>query len=308
MKIDYKNYIQYYTSYSFDVLKSAIKECLPISSIGILGRFYEVLCPETYYDDSDERKPDSLIVSQQNVDQVVKTLLQQRILLQPDNPNKINIQNALSSRLSQDLRLIEELNTRLGLQMKLAFNTSIEPTISKCPISAKGGACSFDSPLIYIDLPNINEFQIQPEIMKTITSKILAPYPQKRMEFTLAHESVHILHNDQLSELIIKTISASLTMLVWTIPLFQPISWASYIGSAFLKSLSVQIVSNLAYRIFSQYVEARADKEAMHVLNTNEGALQAFNNFKDIAAENDYLHPLLQKRIFAAQNWSSPKI
>ncbi len=304
------SFTTYYRAYALDVLENAAKEATltPLMFGHIGSQLFQILCPETFYDDSDEKEPHSLICTAQNIDQVVNTLLQQRILLQPDNPQRNAIKESLKSRFSKILGTIERLNSRLGTHTKLAIETSIETNKTTMPFTARGGSASLESPVIYCEIPFIDESKLTKDEMKTIASLMLAPYEKSRMDFVLTHEFSHILHNDPLTLLTMKAAFTAFATLPWIALLSQPISWPGYFAYALSGSFLVQTVANLAHRIFSQRFETRADKEAMDILGTNEGAIQFFQKFVHLknSSTRDYLHPPIEDRLLAAQAWKRP--
>jgi Zn-dependent protease with chaperone function len=151
--------------------------------------------------------------------------------------------------------------------------------------------------------------EVLDEMSKRISQKILN-FDQARTDFVVAHEFSHYLQKDSLKKLFWEVMNMASVIALY-VGLFLTPGMVTLLrtSAAWGIALVVSTISRTFFFAFSRYLEKRADLQGIELVKTNIGALQWFQEVKEIIDAQSIdesinpSHPTLQERLVYAQSW-----
>src|SRR3989344_1078444 len=258
------------------------------------------LFPTAWCDDADEEKPDSLIVTAQNVEKVVDCFMKKNFYVADEVQGKKELEDLYRGVFTRNMhsyvKLVDQNNARLGTTVNFALCISREPGSPFSPAQMIGATLSRDNPVLRLDV--LPSRIINNEQAEQYRQALSQPAKEEIRKFLVAHEFSHCVHNDVFKRIGLRLAFDVRSLLPWITGWPTSASWGRYLLYAIPRSFAFQAVSKLAGVVLSRSQEMQADREAMNGIQTNQGAIDFCKYWIGIGVPPaNYDHPPMQTRL-----------
>lgn len=292
---------------AFDYIKpAAVRTFAPIScAISILSCIKH-LSPSLLYDDEAGADLENIIVDRkEDLIDIQSLVLSKSFTFTGRFKERVSLLEKVAESLEKSFlfnyQTVQEFNEKLGLNAKLCYSVEYFGE----PVEAVGGTKSWAAPLIAIHIPHfLVDSNKTLKILKQIFTQAKDDFNKEEKKFVLAHEFMHIQHNDPLLLSGLQFTASMLNVMAWTSA--GSSNWLSYFAEGALKAFGVELMAEVAISFYARYLENRADQKAMDLCQTNQGALAFLT--RNLAFEtHGHRHPHPKERLEKAKAWQPQK-
>lgn len=269
----------------------------PITMLGTTLSLYAEFFPVSYCDDAGYDNPVTLLINKDNLSGVLRQLAPHYCIFPPSTSEEAQkrVRESWESfsreKYTQMLDLAKTRCPRahLALQVRPSQGTW-------APATAVGSRFSFEEPVIVV-APVPLSISAVPKA-SAFFKKARENFSNYRglWEFVLCHEYAHMEHGDgivhNLSSLGVDVVATAMYVAVIV---SSPLSWMGAILHATLYAFAMQVIGKICLTRLRLWQESRADREAVTILGTSQGAKELFQDLPQQA--RGYEHPPISQRL-----------